>query len=45
MRPHSGEAGDLDHLASAYLTSYGINHGIMLRKAPALQYLYFLFKN
>ncbi|KAK9685742.1 AMP deaminase [Basidiobolus ranarum] len=42
LRPHSGEAGDTDHLASAYLTSWSINHGILLRKVPALQYLYYL---
>eukprot|EP00835_Amoeboradix_gromovi_P000823 NODE_31_length_32452_cov_0.352672.p3 type:complete len:719 gc:universal NODE_31_length_32452_cov_0.352672:15989-13833(-) len=42
LRPHSGEAGDTEHLASAFLTSYGISHGILLRKVPALQYLYYL---
>jgi AMP deaminase len=42
FRPHSGEAGDTDHLASAFLTSQGISHGILLRKVPALQYLYYL---
>lgn len=42
LRPHCGEAGDIEHLASAYLTSYGISHGILLRKAPVLQYLYYL---
>ena len=39
FRPHSGEAGDTDHLTSAFLTSHGINHGIVLRKVPAMQYL------
>jgi AMP deaminase len=42
LRPHAGEAGDTDHLTSAFLTSYGINHGILLRKVPALQYLFYL---
>ena len=42
LRPHSGEAGDTEHLAAAYLTSYGISHGITLRKVPALQYLFYL---
>lgn len=42
LRPHAGEAGDTDHLINAFLTSQGINHGILLRKVPALQYLYYL---
>ena len=42
LRPHSGEAGDTDHLTSAYLTSFGISHGILLRKVPVLQYLFYL---
>lgn len=42
FRPHCGEAGDADHLVSAYLLAHQINHGILLRKAPGLQYLYYL---
>ncbi|RKP38354.1 hypothetical protein BJ085DRAFT_18606, partial [Dimargaris cristalligena] len=42
FRPHAGEAGDTDHLAAAFLTAQHINHGITLRKVPALQYLYYL---
>lgn len=42
FRPHSGEAGDPEHLVNAFLVAYGINHGITLRKLPALQYLYYL---
>ncbi|RKP26665.1 hypothetical protein SYNPS1DRAFT_3409, partial [Syncephalis pseudoplumigaleata] len=42
FRPHCGEAGDTDHLASAFLTAQGISHGILLRKVPAMQYLYYL---
>jgi AMP deaminase len=39
FRPHSGEAGDPEHLVAAFLLAEGINHGITLRKVPALQYL------
>ncbi|KAL5720997.1 AMP deaminase [Ranunculus cassubicifolius] len=42
LRPHSGEAGDIDHLAATFLTSQNIAHGINLRKSPVLQYLYYL---
>jgi AMP deaminase len=42
FRPHCGEAGDAEHLASAFLSSNGINHGLLLRKTPVLQYLYML---
>ena len=42
FRPHSGEAGDVDHLAATFLTAESINHGINLRKNPPLQYLYYL---
>jgi AMP deaminase len=42
FRPHSGEAGDTDHLTSAFLTSHSISHGILLRKVPALQYFFYL---
>ncbi|KAL6528600.1 hypothetical protein OROMI_029245 [Orobanche minor] len=42
FRPHSGEAGDIDHLAATYLTAHNIAHGINLRKSPVLQYLYYL---
>ncbi|KAJ9123270.1 hypothetical protein QFC22_001468 [Naganishia vaughanmartiniae] len=42
FRPHCGEAGDPDHLSSAYLTAHSISHGILLRKVPALQYLFYL---
>ncbi|KAJ2496017.1 AMP deaminase [Coemansia sp. RSA 1972] len=42
FRPHAGEAGDTEHLAAAFLSAQGINHGILLRKVPALQYLYYL---
>ena len=42
LRPHSGECGDLSHLACTYLLAESINHGVMLRKSPVLQYLYYL---
>jgi len=40
FRPHSGEAGDPTHLASSFMCAQSINHGINLRKAPALEYMY-----
>jgi AMP deaminase len=42
LRPHCGEAGDPEHLISAFLTSHSISHGILLRKIPFMQYLYYL---
>ena len=42
FRPHCGEAGDTDHLTAAFLTAHSISHGILLRKVPALQYLFYL---
>ncbi|KAK9127442.1 hypothetical protein Syun_016239 [Stephania yunnanensis] len=42
FRPHSGEAGEIDHLAATFLTAHNIAHGINLRKSPVLQYLYYL---
>ena len=45
FRPHSGEAGELNHLHAAFLTARGINHGINLRKSPSLQYLYYVTRS
>ena len=42
FRPHAGEAGDIDHLAAAFLLTKNIAHGINLRKSPVLQYLFYL---
>ena len=42
LRPHCGEAGDIDHLIAAYICAHQINHGILLRKLPALLHLYYL---
>ena len=38
----SMQAGDVDHLAAAFLLCHNISHGINLRKSPVLQYLYYL---
>ena len=37
FRPHSGEAGNSDHLAATFMLSDGINHGILLKQRPCLQ--------
>ncbi|VDL89029.1 unnamed protein product [Schistocephalus solidus] len=42
LRPHCGEAGSASHLITAFLLASSINHGLLLRKAPVLQYLYYL---
>jgi AMP deaminase len=42
FRPHAGEAGDVEHLMACYLVADKINHGILLQKLPALNYLYYL---
>ncbi|ODM98948.1 AMP deaminase 2 [Orchesella cincta] len=42
LRPHCGEAGPVQHLVAAYLLSENISHGLLLRKVPVLQYLYYL---
>ncbi|KAJ4345522.1 AMP deaminase [Didymosphaeria variabile] len=42
LRPHCGEAGDTDHLAAAVLCSHSISHGLLLRKVPFLQYIFYL---
>ncbi|XP_021731135.1 AMP deaminase-like isoform X3 [Chenopodium quinoa] len=42
LRPHCGEAGDVDHLSAGFLLCHNISHGINLRKSPVLQYLYYL---
>ena len=42
LRPHCGEAGETDHLAAAVLCCHSISHGILLRKVPLLQYLFYL---
>ncbi|POS84700.1 hypothetical protein EPUL_003791, partial [Erysiphe pulchra] len=42
LRPHCGEAGDTDHLAAAVLCCHSISHGLLLRKVPLLQYIFYL---
>ncbi|OAA65417.1 AMP deaminase [Niveomyces insectorum RCEF 264] len=42
LRPHCGEAGDSEHLAVALLCSHSISHGLLLRKVPLLQYIFYL---
>ncbi|PFH58937.1 hypothetical protein XA68_13026 [Ophiocordyceps unilateralis] len=42
LRPHCGEAGDSEHLAVAVLSCHSISHGLLLRKVPLLQYIFYL---
>ena len=42
FRPHCGEAGGFDHLGCMYLLANSINHGIVLKHTPVLQYLYYV---
>lgn len=42
FRPHCGEAGAVNHLVSSFMLAENISHGLVLRKVPVLQYLYYL---
>ncbi|KAL1865484.1 AMP deaminase [Diaporthe australafricana] len=42
IRPHCGEAGDVEHLAVAAQCAHSISHGLLLRKVPLLQYIFYL---
>ncbi|XP_046402743.1 AMP deaminase 2 isoform X12 [Ischnura elegans] len=42
LRPHCGEAGPVQHLVCGFLLAENISHGLLLRKVPVLQYLYYL---
>lgn len=42
LRPHCGEAGAIQHLVAGYMLADNISHGLLLRKTPVLQYLYYL---
>ncbi|XP_038062446.1 AMP deaminase 2-like isoform X2 [Patiria miniata] len=42
LRPHCGEAGPVHHLVTAFMLAENISHGLLLRKTPVLQYLYYL---
>uniref|UniRef100_A0A0K0FL75 AMP deaminase n=1 Tax=Strongyloides venezuelensis TaxID=75913 RepID=A0A0K0FL75_STRVS len=44
FRLHSGEAGHPHHLIDSFLTAESISHGLLLRKLPVLQYLFYLTK-
>ena len=42
FRPHTGETGDVMHLAASYMLSESVAHGITLNEQVSLQYLYYL---
>ncbi|XP_059173213.1 AMP deaminase 2-like isoform X4 [Physella acuta] len=42
LRPHCGEAGNVTHLVSGFMLAESIAHGLVLRKVPVLQYLFYL---
>jgi AMP deaminase len=42
FRPHCGEAGAVQHLVCTFMMCESISHGLLLRKAPVIQYLYYL---
>ncbi|XP_052756652.1 AMP deaminase 2 isoform X2 [Galleria mellonella] len=42
LRPHCGEAGPVQHLVCGFMLAENISHGLLLRKVPVLQYLYYL---
>ncbi|XP_074652092.1 AMP deaminase 2-like isoform X2 [Tubulanus polymorphus] len=42
LRPHCGEAGPVHHLVTGFMVAENISHGLLLRKVPVLQYLYYL---
>ncbi|XP_055684608.1 AMP deaminase 2 isoform X1 [Lutzomyia longipalpis] len=42
LRPHCGEAGPVQHLVCGFMMAENISHGLLLRKVPVLQYLYYL---
>lgn len=42
FRPHCGEAGAVNHLVAAFMLAENISHGLVLRKIPVLNYLYYL---
>uniref|UniRef100_A0A0K0EIC3 AMP deaminase n=1 Tax=Strongyloides stercoralis TaxID=6248 RepID=A0A0K0EIC3_STRER len=44
FRLHSGETGHPHHLIDSFLTAESICHGLLLRKLPVLQYLFYLTK-
>uniref|UniRef100_A0A0B7AAT1 AMP deaminase n=1 Tax=Arion vulgaris TaxID=1028688 RepID=A0A0B7AAT1_9EUPU len=42
LRPHCGEAGNVTHLIAGFMLAESIAHGLVLRKVPVLQYLFYL---
>jgi AMP deaminase len=42
LRPHCGEAGPIHHLITGFMLAENISHGLLLRKSPVLEYLYYL---
>ncbi|CAG9789536.1 unnamed protein product [Diatraea saccharalis] len=42
LRPHCGEAGPPTHMCAAFLLADNISHGLIMRKVPVLQYMYYL---
>uniref|UniRef100_A0A915KN39 AMP deaminase n=1 Tax=Romanomermis culicivorax TaxID=13658 RepID=A0A915KN39_ROMCU len=42
FRPHCGEAGPIYHLVAGFMVAESIAHGLLLRKSPVVQYLYYL---
>ncbi|KAL1130523.1 hypothetical protein AAG570_011769 [Ranatra chinensis] len=42
LRPHCGEAGPVQHVVCGFMMAENISHGLLLRKVPVLQYLYYL---
>lgn len=42
LRPHCGEAGPVHHVVTGFMLAENISHGLLLRKVPAMQYLYYL---
>ncbi|CAL4085550.1 unnamed protein product, partial [Meganyctiphanes norvegica] len=42
LRPHCGEAGSIQHLVAGFLLAENISHGLLLRKTPVLQFLFYL---
>ncbi|OWA53532.1 AMP deaminase 2 [Hypsibius exemplaris] len=42
LRPHCGEAGPVNHMIVGFMLGESIAHGLLLRKVPVLQYLFYL---
>lgn len=42
LRPHVGEHGPVDHQIGGWLIGSNIQHGLEMRNAPVIEYLYYL---